>query len=207
MFPWSRGQGKAPSNSVGSGTSDSTPNSGRPDGDQTQWRLVCAKMQNVLYLVVAERPNHRRCKTEGDRLQHQAFNGMPRFDIDVVASSIFVLRGRALKRCGNADDRRRRCDPLLAACRDDELFTSLTGLDQKQLMLAGEIAVYTGNQVDDSSSSDIQLQRSVTSVTDGCFGELVAVILHRGINSSFADLRLFLANTPVLATTTDSLAS
>ena len=97
-------------------------NSWRSDGDQAQWRLISAEMQNVLYVIIAERPDHRCCKTERDRLQHQGFGSMPCFEVNVTVSTASIFHCGAMKHCSNTDERRRRCDPILASRRDDELL-------------------------------------------------------------------------------------
>lgn len=84
-------------------------------------------MQEMPHFVVAECPDHRGRKTEGNCLEHQAFGGVACPHLDIATPAVPILDRCALEGCGNADHRRRGGDPFLAARGIDKLFALMTG--------------------------------------------------------------------------------
>ena len=72
-------------------------------------------MQEMLDFIVAERPDHCGGKTEGDRLQHEAFGRVTGLHVDIAMPTVAILDGRTLERRSDADHRWRACDPLLTS--------------------------------------------------------------------------------------------
>jgi hypothetical protein len=88
-------------------------------------------------------PDHCGGKAKRHRLQHQAFGGVPSFDIDVTATSISVFDRRALKGPGDADRQWRRRDPVLPACSADELLPLAAGRNQEELVARSDVVIYS----------------------------------------------------------------